>query len=216
MAQPVLIIGGSGKGKSASLRNFKDNDIFLINVLGKSLPFRDALKLKLTTDDYGTIRAKMLAATQNGINTIVIDDSGYLITNKFMKNQGTKKGNAVFEFYSQLAFDFWDLIEFTKSQLPNNVVVYFIMHEDVDDVGNVKPKTIGRMLNEKVCVEGMFTIVLSAIKNEKKYLFRTQSNGLDIAKTPIGLFDDEEIDNDLAMVNSKIREYYNMEEKTNA
>lgn len=209
MGVPVLVLGQSGSGKSASMRNFSEKEIFLVNVLGKALPFKDKLAYKFVNDDYSPIKAKIVGAVNNGIKTIVIDDAGYLITNKFMKNQGTKKGNAVFEFYSQLAFDFWDLIEFCKAQ-PDDVVIYIVMHEESNDLGEVRPKTIGRMLNEKVCVEGMFTIVLRSIKNETKYLFRVQSNGLDVAKSPIGMFEDSEIENDLKLVNDKIREYYEM------
>ena len=208
MGRPVLILGNSGVGKTASLRNFKEDEIFYINVLNKELPFKKTFKYTLYSDDYTTIRAKMLGASNNGIKTVVIDDSGYLITNKFMRNQGNKKGGAVFEFYSQLAYDFWDLINFVKSQLKDDVIVYMIMHEETNDLGEVKPKTIGKLLNEKVCVEGLFTIVLRAIKMDNHYLFRTQSNGLDIAKTPIGMFENEEIENDLLIVNQTIKEYY--------
>jgi len=208
MGRPVLILGNSGVGKTASLRNFKEDEIFYINVLNKELPFKKTFKYTLYSDDYTTIRAKMLGASNNGIKTVVIDDSGYLITNKFMRNQGNKKGGAVFEFYSQLAYDFWDLINFVKSQLKDDVIVYMIMHEETNDLGEVKPKTIGKLLNEKVCVEGLFTIVLRAIKMDNHYLFRTQSNGLDIAKTPIGMFENEEIENDLQLVTKTIKEYY--------
>ena len=208
MGRPVLILGNSGVGKTASLRNFKEDEIFYINVLNKELPFKKKFKYTLYSDDYAVIRAKMLGASNNGIKTMVIDDSGYLITNKFMRNQGNKKGGAVFEFYSQLAYDFWDLINFVKSQLKDDVIVYMIMHEETNDLGEVKPKTIGKLLNEKVCVEGLFTIVLRAIKMDNHYLFRTQSNGLDIAKTPIGMFENEEIENDLQLVTKTIKKYY--------
>ena len=211
MAQNVLIIGGSGNGKSASLRNFKD-ELFIVNVIDKSLPFKNSFKYVLATDDYATIKAKMLGATKMGLKTIVIDDSGYLIMNQFMRGQGTKKGNAVFELYNQIASNFWDLINFVKYDLPNDVIVYFVMHEDIDDMGNVKPMTIGKLLNDKINIQGMFTIVFRAMKNDGKYIFRTQSSGLDIAKTPMGMFADEAIDNDLKVINDTIREYENMEE----
>jgi len=183
-----------------------------VNVIDKSLPFRNDFKNILATDDYAKIKAKMLGAVEYGLKTIVIDDSGYLIMNQFMRGQGTKKGNAVFELYNQIASNFWDLINFVKYDLPNDVIVYFVMHEDIDDMGNVKPMTIGKLLNDKINIQGMFTIVFRAMKNDGKYIFRTQSSGLDIAKTPMGMFDSESIDNDLKVINDTIREYENMEE----
>jgi len=206
MGLPVLILGKSGSGKSASLRNFKQSEYGLINVLGKALPFQNDLKY-MVTDDYAEIKNALLKAK---VNTLVIDDAGYLITNMFMKGNSSKKGNAIFEFYTDLATRFWDLIEYIIHQIPEDVVVYLMMHEDENDAGNVKPKTIGKMLDDKVCVEGLFTVVLRTNRDEQKYIFRTQSNGYDVAKSPIGMFD-AEIDNDLKFVNETIRKYYNFE-----
>ena len=208
MGVPVLIYGNSGAGKTASLRNFKEDEIFYINVLNKELPFKKKFKYTLYSDDYTTIRAKMLGASNNGIKTMVIDDSGYLITNKFMRNQGNKRGNNVYDFYSQLAYDFWDLINFIKFQLVDDVIVYMVMHEEIKESGEIKPKTIGKLLNEKVNIEGLFTIVLRAMKMDNHYLFRTQSNGFDVAKTSMTMFENEEIENDLLIVNQTIKEYY--------
>jgi hypothetical protein len=207
MGMPILIFGKSGSGKSASLRNFKAEDVGIINVLGKPLPFKSDIET-FKTDSYGKIKA-VLKKTQK--KAVVIDDAGYLITNMFMKGHSTKKGNAVFEFYSQLATNFWDLIEFIKSETSEDKIIYLVMHEDENENTNeVKPKTIGKMLNEKVCIEGEFTIVLRSQRTEKGYVFKTQSNGFDVAKTPIGLFEEEEIDNDLKMVDEKVREYYGL------
>ena len=119
-------------------------------------------------------------------------------------------GNAVFAFYNKIGDHFWNLIEFIKKSVPNDKIVYVIMHEDTDDFGNIKPKTIGKLLDEKVCVEGMFTIVLRCVCENGKHLFVTQSTGMDIAKSPIGMFKELQIDNDLAMVDKTIREYYEM------
>jgi len=206
MGLPVLILGKSGSGKSASMRNFKPGEIGIINVLGKQLPFKSDFKY-VVSDKYAKVKSALLNAK---LTTLVIDDAGYLITNAYMNGQGDKKGSAVFEFYSQLATNFWSLIEFIQHELPEEKIVYLIMHEEENDIGTVKPKTIGRMLDEKVCVEGLFTIVLRSMKIESKYVFRTQSNGFDVAKTPMDLFESNEIDNDLKMVNKSIREYYGL------
>lgn len=208
MGLPILIMGKSGSGKSASLRNFKPNEIGIINVLGKALPFKNDFKY-IISDDYAKIKQALLSAK---VDTLIIDDAGYLMTNAFMVGQSTKKGNAVFEFYSQLATNFWELIEYIQHTLPENKIVYLTMHEDTDELGEVKPKTIGRMLDEKVNIPGMFTIVLRAMRDNGKYVFRTQSNGFDVSKSPIGMFDGEIIENDLKVVNDTIKKYYKMED----
>lgn len=204
MGIPVLIIGKSGTGKSTSLRNFTKNEIGIINVLGKALPFKNDFNY-MVTDNYAKVKNALLQAK---VNNLVIDDAGYMITSEFMR-RAKEKG---YEKFTELANNFYELISYIQHELPENKIVYLIMHEDENDNGIVKPKTIGKLLDEKVCVEGMFTIVLRSMKNENKYIFRTQSNGFDIAKTPMGLFDEEEIDNDLALVTKKIQEYYNLEE----
>ena len=209
MGIACLIIGKSGSGKSASLRNFNQNDVAVINVLGKPMPFRGQLK-QIITDDYAFVINAMSKATRDAI---VIDDAGYLITNQFMRGHGqTGAGNAVFQLYNQLAGNFWGLVSMIQA-LPPEKRVYVMMHEDEHDSGTVKPKTIGKLLDEKVCVEGMFTICLRAIVQDGQHLFRTQTNGLDVAKSPIGMFAADEIDNDLAAVDAAIMDYYGIKPK---
>lgn len=205
MAIPVLVIGKSGGGKSTALRNCVDNDEWnLINVLGKPLPFKGKIP-QVVTDEYEQVKK---CCANSKAHSIVIDDAGYLITNYFMKNHSTKgAGNAVFSMYNTIADNFWNLVEFIK-KLPEDKIVYIIMHEDTDDYGNVKPKTIGKLLDEKICLEGMFTIVLRCIQENGKHLFVTQADGGAVSKSPMGMFDDLQIDNDLLYVDKMIREYY--------
>ena len=152
----------------------------------------------------------MKCISKTSKNSIIIDDAGYLIVNMFMKGHSNAgAGNAVFSFYNKVGDSFWGLIEFVKS-LPDSKIVYFIMHEDKSDFGDVKPKTIGKILDEKVCLEGMFTIVLRSLKTNDKYIFRTQSDGMDICKSPISMFESLEIDNDLKIVDQKIRDYWEL------
>lgn len=208
MGIPVLIIGKSGSGKSTSLRNFNEKELALINVISKPLPFRKKFESTLCTDDYNTI-AKGILQTQK--KAIVIDDAGYLITNQFMNSHSkVGGGNAVFNLYNDLGDKFWSLIEFVKNRLPEDKIVYFNMHEDKNEFGDIKPKTIGKILDDKVCIEGMFTIVLRCMNDNNKHFFTTQSNGADVAKTPLEMFEDREIDNDLKMVDTTIREYYEL------
>ena len=209
MSIPVLIIGKSGTGKSASMRNFKKEEIDVINVESKPLPFRNDFDT-LDSDNYRDI-AKAIKNSKK--NVVVVDDAGYLLTNSFMRGHASQgAGNAMFNFYNQLADDFWKLITFCKS-LDKNKIVYIIMHESKNDFGDIKPKSIGKLLDEKVTIEGMFTIVLRSVYHDGKYFFRTHTDGFDVAKSPIGLFEEDEIDNDLAFVDEKIRNYYGMKAK---
>ena len=210
MGLPVLIIGKSGSGKIIALRECVDNDKWnLINVLGKPLPFKGKIP-QVITDDYEQVKKCLVSSKAH---SIVLDDAGYLITNYFMRNHSTKgSGNAIFSMYNTLADNFWNLVEFIK-RLPENKIVYIIMHEDTDDFGNVKPKTIGKLLDEKICLEGMFTIVLRCIQENGKHLFVTQADGGAVSKSPMGMFDDLQIDNDLLIVDNAIREYYGLEVK---
>ena len=84
------------------------------------------------------------------------------------------------------------------------------MHEDKNDFGDIKPKTIGKLIDDKVCLEGLFSIVLRAKKVDKNYYFFTQSTENDVAKSPIGMFDGLYIENDLKEVDNIIREFYNI------
>lgn len=207
MGIPVLIMGKSGSGKSTSLRNFKN--VGVINVLGKPLPFKNAPK-SIVTDNYNTVKN---ALTNAKVKSLVIDDAGYLMTNQFMSGHSTQgAGGAIFSFYNDLGDKFWELIRFVVNKLPEDKIIYFIMHENVDEFGNVKPKSIGKMLDEKVCIEGMFTIALRSMISNGKYIFKTNSDGLDVCKTPFEMFENEEIDNDLQIVDETIRKYYKLTE----
>lgn len=206
MAIAVLIIGKSGSGKSASMRNcVGDPDWNIIKVLNKPLPFPGKIP-GWTTDDYQMV-CKCLSSSK--ARSIVIDDAGYLITNMFMKgHSSTGAGNAVFAFYNQVGDHFWNLIQYIQNSLPDDKIVYLMMHEDKSDFGDVKPKTIGKILDEKVCVEGMFTIVLRCIEEGGKHLFVTQAADGAVSKSPAGMFNELKIDNDLKAVDDRIREYW--------
>ena len=130
-----------------------------------------------------------------GLKVAVIDDAGYLMTNEFMKRHG-KKGANQFDLYNDIADNFWSLLDSVKA-LPEDVIVYIIMHEDTNDYGETKLRTIGKLLNDKVCIEGMCTVVLRCVIEGDKHYFLTQGTGTDISKSPEGLFDDLKIENDL-------------------
>lgn len=198
---PILLIGKSGSGKSTSLRNFKKDEVAVINVLGKPLPFRSDIKA-VKLDDYANILNQIKLTKKN---IIVIDDANYLITNEFMKNSSIKG----YDKYNEMANHFFELINGIKN-IEGGKTVYLIMHEDVDDNGNVKPKTIGKLLDEKVNIQGMFTICIRAMFENGKYIFRLKTNGQDCVKTPFGMFNTDEMENDLKAFDDVVREYYDL------
>lgn len=206
MGMPVLIYGKSGSGKSRSIKNFAEDEIFLVNVERKFLPFRKRFKYLYESDDSQRIQQGL---KKMPTKTAVIDDAGYILTNIFMRENGrNKSGSGVFDTYNKIGYDFWSLFEFIKTELPKEKIVYIIMHDETDDYGNTKLKMLGKLLEQKVCVEGMVTICLRCITDEKGHHFVTNSGGNDISKSPEEMFDKLIIDNDLKFVDTVIREYY--------
>lgn len=207
MGIPVLIYGKSGSGKSTSLRNFNPDEILLINVNRKPLPFKKKFADVLDSDKYVDIGN---ALTNTAKKTIIIDDAGYLITNMFMKGHSNfGAGNAIFQFYNELSDRFWKLLNYIKN-MPEDVIVYVVMHEETDDFGRSKPKTIGKLLDEKVCIEGICTLVLRCITENGNHYFRTHTDGNDVSKTSMDMFNNDLIDNDLKAVDNVIRDYYGL------
>lgn len=196
---PVLIIGHSGSGKSASLRNLSKDDYSLVNPLAKRLPFKGG-QSGLESCDYELIK-KFIQETPKKI--IVIDDSNYLLTIEMMK----KAKETGYGKFTDIALNYWKLIEFIKN-LDGDKRVYLMSHEDIDEFGNVGVKTVGKMLSNQCCVEGLYTIVLRAINENGKFQFRVKTAGNDIVKSPMGMFEEELIDNDLKLVDDAICEYY--------
>lgn len=205
MAEIVLIYGKSGSGKSRSLKNFAEDEILLVNVERKRLPFKKQFKYVLNTDDYRKIMEQLVKMP---LKTAVIDDAGYLLSNNFMRgHSGGRKGREVYDLYNDLADSFWGLFKFIKTKLSQDTIVYILMHEDSDESGNMKLKTIGKLLDDKVCLEGMVTVCLRCMSVDGRHFFRTVTDGSDITKSPEEMFESE-IENDLKAVDTIIREYY--------
>lgn len=204
MAVLTMIYGQSGTGKSTSLRNFDPNEVAVINVSGKPFPFKGGMK-SYNTDNYEAI-TNAIAKTDRKI--IVVDDATYLMVGEFMRTAKIKG----YEKFSEMALNYYNLIKFCAA-LPEDVTVYHIGHIETDASGNEKFKTIGRMLDEKVTLEGLYTIVLKAVVADGKYQFSTQNNGQDTVKSPMGMFESELIDNDLKAVDDAIRAFYGIEIK---
>ena len=201
---PILLIGASGSGKSSSLRNFKKDEVAIVNVLGKPLPFRTELNAP-KCDNYDVI---LKSIQQTDKKTIIIDDANYLITNEFM-NKSSIKG---YDKYNDMANNFWNFINGIKS-VQGGKCVYLIMHEDTDENGNIKPKTIGKLLDDKCNIQGMFTICIRSMYENGNYIFRLKTNGQDCVKTPFDMFNVETMENDLKAFNDVVREYYYLDKQ---
>ena len=210
MAQKVLILGNSGTGKSTSIRNLNPEETFVIKCVEKPLPFKKSEKLycaeKKNTFTASNI-SKVLGALEriNGntnIKTLVIDDFNYLLTFGY-KDSAKENGFAKFE---RLAFGIIDIFNKIDS-MRNDLIVYVMAHTQKDNEGKISMKTIGRFLDEKLVVEGLFSIVFLALGADSDYKFTV--NGVDPAKSPMEMFETNEVENDLTIINKAINEYFN-------
>lgn len=212
MSSNILILGESGAGKSASLRNMDPSQTLLLQAIRKPLPFRNDWKEfdpatkegNIIVTDRSTDIAMIMQGTKRKI--IVLDDFQYVLANEFMR-RSDERG---YDKFTEIGRHAWDIL-CMSSALPSDVRVYIMAHSDTDDqTGRIRTKTIGKMLNEKITVEGMFTIVLRSMARDGEYLLSTKTSGSDPVKTPMGMFDADLIPNDLAVVDAAICAYYNI------
>lgn len=218
MSIASMILGQSGTGKTTSLRNLDPSHTLLIQAVKKPLPFRsngwswfDKTKNPsgniFVTDQAAEI-IKLMKGTRRSV--IVIDDFQYILANEFMRRVLDKEtGNAAFAKYNEIARNAWDIL-MASSQCADDKRVYILGHTQEDDAGRIKAKTIGKLLDEKITIEGLLTIVLRTAVINGQYVFSTRNNGSDTVKSPLGLFEDEHIPNDLAEVDSAIFAYYQL------
>lgn len=221
MSNAVLILGESGVGKSTSVRTLNPKETFIVNVIGKPLPFRGAKsKYKqlspdglignyYATDDTNTLKRLINFVNNNrtDIKNLVIDDFGYTITNSFMR----KANQRGYDRFIDIAKDMFDILDIV-SNLREELYCFVMMHTETDNQGRSKPKTVGKMIDQYICIEGKFTTVLHAGVVDGNYFFSTNYDGQNMAKSPLGLFDSLLIDNDLQFVKEKMHEYLNEDE----
>lgn len=199
-----MILGESGSGKSTSLRNFKKEDVGILNVASKPLPFRNTNGLvTVNKATYSMIRG---AVTSPNRLSYVIDDAQYL-----MAFESFDKANITgFTKFVEMAKNYEEMLRVIQEDTSPDTIVYVMQHIETDENGKVKAKTLGKMLDQQLTIEGLFSIVLLAKADERRHYFVTQSDGTNPCKSPMGMFDDVEIDNDLKMVDDIIREYYGL------
>lgn len=204
MGIAVLVLGESGSGKSTSLRNFSKEDVCILNVARKPLPFKNNLtrvdnKQGSDSDFYKVIWGMLKSGEYK---SYVIDDSQYLMAFEEFR-RSDEKGYGKF---TDIAKKFEQLLETINLGTSDDTIVYLLHHCEYTDDGRMKAKTSGKMIDNKLTVEGLFTIVLKSECVDGKYKFIT--NGTTPVKSPMGMFTDKEIENDLKKVDETIRAYY--------
>lgn len=204
MGTAVLILGKTGSGKSYSMKTMNPEEVGIFEVEKQHLPFK-AKDFKVAKNATYSIIAATFKDPQ--LKAYVIDDSQYLMVNELFdraKETGYQK-------FTDIALHFRNLIHYINHNLPDDVIVYFLHHTETDgNTGEIKAKTVGKMLDNALTVEGCFDIVLLASIENKEHIFITQSDGYTTAKSPEGMFEELKIPNDLKLVDTKIREYYGL------
>lgn len=203
MGVGVLVLGESGSGKTYSIKNLDPEKVGIFSVEKGRLPFRKQFKVckNATYRQIGTV------LREPKLKAYVIDDSQYLLVNELFdraKDSGYGK-------FTDMAVNFRNLIHYVNYNLPDDVIVYFLHHTELDsNTGKIKAKSVGKMLDQQLTIEGCFDIVLLATVEGGEHYFITQSDGYTTAKSPEDMFE-QKIPNDLNLVDQKIREYWGLE-----
>ncbi len=203
----VYVLGRSGSGKSFSMRKFDKKEVGVVNVQGKILPFKGSGSWDIENTDEAKDIVDAIKRMSKKYKAIVVDDFQYVMANEFMR-RAAERG---YDKFTEIARHAWDIANVVR-ELPSDVIVYIMCHTDTDQDGFEKLKTIGKLLDEKIVLEGMSTIVLKTAVSDGQYMFLTQNNGKDTVKSPAGMFPSYAIDNDLKYVDEKIRNYYELGE----
>lgn len=213
MGLASLILGESGSGKSTSLRNFDKNEVLVFNIADKVLPFRKKLNVinlrKASYSERYSLIKQYISKYQEKCKVFVIDDSQYLMAFE-MFDRAKETG---YNKFTDIALDFKNFLDFVQTSTNDDVTVYLLHHTEITDTGRIKAKTIGKMIDNRLTLEGLFSIVIMTRSYDGNFKFVTKSDGLDTVKTPMEMFNDGEIDNDLKLVDKTIREYYEMGQK---
>ncbi|MFA9375572.1 MAG: hypothetical protein ACERKZ_02345 [Lachnotalea sp.] len=207
MAQKILVMGESGTGKTTSMRNFNPDELAIVNPVGKSLPFRGKFEMLNGETESRKIVKFMKDVVAKGKKKIVVDDFQYILSIPYMN----RIKEAGWDKWNDFGANYFDIIDICDL-LPDDVTVYYMTHTETLENGITTIKLIGKLLREKITIEGLFTTVLRTSVVDSQYYFLTQNSGKDTVKTPMGMFPSYAIDNDLKYVDDKIRNYYEIGE----
>lgn len=194
----TMVLGPSGSGKSTSLLRFGVGEAEIFSVTGKRLPFRTPLPY-VRNARYGDICAALKA---NRSKVIVVDDSTYLMQlDNFARAH--EKG---YDKFTDMATAFERMLEWAMAA-DDDTCVYLLHHPQFGEDGGAKPQTIGKMLDNQLCIEGLFDLVIECGIADGRHVFWTNEHG--IAKSPMGMLPPV-MDNDLFEVDRAIREYWGL------
>lgn len=210
MSYATLVLGESGTGKTCSLRNLDPKNTLLIQPVRKPLPFRftgwkeikqkgDGNNILVCADPQQIIKCMHASP----FDVIVVDDWQYILASMYMAARNVKG----FDKFTEIGGAGFDIAK-AASELGENKRVYVLAHTTSDEFGNTRIKTLGKLLDDKIVVEGMFTTVLRTHVENGRYLFSTQNSGSDTVKSPMGMFSEQYIENDLAAIDRVICDYY--------
>lgn len=210
MSYACLILGESGTGKTCSLRTLDPKNTLLIQPVRKPLPFRSTgwKEIKQKGDGNNILVCSNPQAIINCMHAspfdvIVVDDWQYILASMYMAARNVKG----FDKFTEIGGAGFDIAK-AASELGENKRVYVLAHTTSDEFGNTRIKTLGKLLDDKIVVEGMFTTVLRTHVENGRYLFSTQNSGSDTVKSPMGMFSEQYIENDLAAIDRVICDYY--------
>lgn len=210
MSYATLVLGESGTGKTCSLRNLDPKNTLLIQPVRKPLPFRSTgwKEIKQKGDGNNILVCSNPQAIINCMHAspfdvIVVDDWQYILASMYMAARNVKG----FDKFTEIGGAGFDIAK-AASELAENKRVYVLAHTTSDEFGNTRIKTLGKLLDDKIVVEGMFTTVLRTHVENGRYLFSTQNSGSDTVKSPMGMFSEKYIENDLAAIDQIICDYY--------
>jgi len=211
MSQAILIVGESGSGKSTSIRNLEPEETAILNTINKSLPFKGGKKFNTQYSDNPNKICQWLehiSKNKPHIKNIIVDDFQYVMANEYMKSARTSKSkDAVFKMYDKIGGGAWDILDLAKN-LRDDLFVFILTHSEMSETGKLKAKTIGQVLDNKVTLEGMFTVVLfTEVTSNGYYFLTTNKGGATTGKTPFDMFDKPIIPNDLKLVLTAINAY---------
>lgn len=211
MGVPVLVFGKSGAGKSRSLKFFGENEILYFNVGNKLLPFKNKFSYKIDTNSTSKIINFMSKMSQDKpeVKTYVIDDFGFTMADYFLDEHSKgRSGRQVYDLYNEIGDGVNNIVKAVK-ELPEDIIVYIIMHEDIADDGTYKLRTVGKLVDNYINLEGRVTVCIRCVSSNGEHKFLV-NNDNGITKTPEDMFETDEIDNNLKLVDDTIREYYGL------
>lgn len=203
MARLIFVLGNPGTGKSTSLRNLKGSEVGYVTVTGKELPFPTDIKPKTVSK----MREVVAAVKDSKKPIVVIDDINYLFTKEvFSAPENSNK----FDVFDKLSKDFYGIVDTILSK-PGNQNFYLFGHLEDPDSTLKQLKTLGQATRRNNNPEGWTNIVFESTVNEvDEFVFKVKTDGKGV-KSPMNMFEDDEVENDLKIVNDKINKYYNGE-----